>query len=92
VSASPIPGIFRKLYEETTGTEKDNYRMAGGTYSRYLKNSFTTGTILPTCPRMELPAGHGSAHGKDEAASVEGFLQGIRLLAQYVLACDQINN
>lgn len=90
VSASPVPGIFKKLYEEATGTEKENYRMAGGTYSRYLKNSFTTGTILPGYPGMELPAGHGSAHGKDEAASVEGFLAGIKLLVKYVLACDNL--
>ena len=92
VSASPVPGIFKKLFEEATGTEKDNYRMAGGTYSRYLKNSFTTGTVVPGYPRMELPAGHGSAHGKDEAVSVEGFMQGVQLLMQYVLACDQIDN
>ncbi len=92
VSASPVPAIFKKLFEEATGTEKDNYRMAGGTYSRYLKNSFTTGTILPGYPRMEFPAGHGGAHGKDEAASVEGFLQGVKLLTKYVLACDNLEN
>ena len=41
---------------------------------------------------MEFPAGHGTAHGKDEGASIEGFMQGVQLLMQYVLACDQINN
>ena len=92
VSASPVPGIFKKLYEEATGTEKDNYRMAGGTYSRYLKNSFTTGTIIPGYPRFEFPAGHGTAHSRDEGASIEGFMQGIQLLAQYVLACDGLEN
>ena len=92
VSASPVPGIFKKLYDDVAVTELGNYRMAGGTYSRYLKNSFTTGTVLPGYPRMEFPAGHGTAHGKDEGVSIEGFMQGVQLLMQYVLACDQINN
>ena len=90
LSGSPIPALFKKLYDEVAPEPKDNYRMAGGTYSRYMKNSFTTGTIIPGYPRFAFPAGHGGAHSMDEGASIEGFMQGIQLLIQYVLACDAL--
>jgi len=93
---SPVPGMMTKLFHELTGSDKQPYYMAGGTYSRYLKNSFTVGFRAPdpeskaVCP--EMPAGHGGAHQRDETISVDEFFQSVRLLTHYILLCDRIIN
>ena len=67
------------------------YRMPGGTYGRYVKNAFPVGTCITlTEPTLPMPAGHGSAHQRDESISIEGFFLGVRALAHGVLACDRI--
>jgi succinyl-diaminopimelate desuccinylase len=92
---SPIPQMLVDVCHEVTGREYKTYQMAGGTYSRYLKNAFTVGTCAAD-PDRELkltpPAGHGGAHMKDEAIDIAGFHQAIRILAHYVITCDQVLN
>lgn len=91
---SPVPQIMHQLYKDVTGTEKDLYRMAGGTYSRYLKNAFTVGVWADDANRttepMKFPAGHGGAHQRDEGLDIEGFFQAIRLLTHAVIQCDDV--
>jgi len=93
---SPVPGMMKELYCEVTGEDKQTYYMAGGTYSRYLKNSFTVGVAAPDpesrAVRPEMPAGHGAAHQRDEMISVDGFFQGVRVMVHYILLLDQILN
>ena len=87
---SPIPQLMKDMYVQMTGTERENYRMAGGTYSRYLNNAFTTGTCIPTTPAEPLPAGHGGAHQRDERIDIEGFFRGLLYLVKVVLECDRL--
>ena len=88
-----VPGMMKKLYRELTGTEKEPFYMAGGTYARYLKNAFAVGTWADDphreTPMTRLPAGRGSAHQRDEAVDLAGFFQAVRLLTHAVIACDK---
>jgi len=89
---SPVPEVMQKLYKELTGTEKEPFYMAGGTYARYLKNAFAVGTRADSPegekPGMELPEGHGGAHQRDEAVDLAAFFRAVRLLAHAVIACS----
>ncbi|MBE6595426.1 MAG: M20 family metallopeptidase [Ruminococcaceae bacterium] len=88
---SPVPGVLKAVVEELAGKEMNCYRMRGGTYGRYLKNAFPVGTALFHADRQPIPAmpaGHGGAHQRDEAADIEGFFLGVRVLLQCVLAVD----
>ncbi len=91
---SPVPGLFTDIYRTMSGKEGTCYYMAGGTYGRYLKNTFVVGSCAIQAdregPGMVLPAGHGGAHQRDEAIDVEGFFLAVRILAQFVLACDRL--
>ena len=89
---SPVPETMKTLYREMTGTEKEPFYMAGGTYARYLKNAFAVGTWADDpereTPRTQLPPEHGGAHQRDEAVDLAGFFQAVRLLMHAVIACD----
>jgi acetylornithine deacetylase/succinyl-diaminopimelate desuccinylase-like protein len=94
--ASSVPGLFSDIYTAMSGSELPCYYMSGGTYARNLKNAFVVGSRASHAdwpqPSLELPAGHGGAHQRDEAIDIEGFFLAVRLLAQYVLACDRLLN
>ena len=72
---SPVPQIMLDICKELTGKEMKTYRMPGGTYARYLKNAFAVGTTAPipdyTTPLLEIPAGRGGAHQRDESISID---------------------
>lgn len=91
--ASPVPGMLTDIFRTMSGRDASCYYMSGGTYGRYLKNAFVVGTNTihadRSGPGMVMPAGSGGAHQRDEAIDIEAFFLGVRVLAQYVLACDQ---
>ena len=91
---SPYPAVLKAVSEGMTGREMHFYRMAGGTYGRYLKTAFPVGTAAAHADRspvaLNLPAGHGGVHQRDEAIDPESFFLGVRVLAQAVLACDSL--
>lgn len=90
---SPVPALLKAAAEELAGKEMNFYRMRGGTYGRYLQNAFPVGTSVSHVDREPLPpmpAGHGGAHQRDEAADIEGFFLGVRVLLQDVLAVDEL--
>lgn len=87
---SPVPGMMKELYTRITGIEAENFRMAGGTYSRYLPNAFTTGTFVPKESELKMPAGHGGAHQCDENISIEGFMEALFYLTKVVIEVDKI--
>ena len=90
---SPVPEMFKGIYQQLSGKDTDFYFMQGGTYSRYLKNAFTVGTSIVAADRQWpgtfLPAGRGGAHQRDEAIDIEGFFLAVRVLTHYVIACDE---
>ena len=89
---SPVPEIVVGVCKEVAGKDLKPFRMAGGTYCRYLPNAFPVGVAISgedgVTAKLTFPAGHGGAHQRDEAADIEGFFLGVRVLLQCVLAVD----
>lgn len=91
---SPFPEIFEDIYAEITGERLSRVTMAGGTYARRLKNAFSVGTYIIRKDRessvFRLPEGHGGAHQCDECIDIEGFFDAVRVIMNYIIACDNI--
>ena len=93
---SPVPQIMVDICRELTGQERSVYRMAGGTYARYLKNAFAVG-VTDAIPNhtesiLEMPEGRGGAHQRDECINIDHFFQGVRILTHAVIQCDRTLN
>ena len=90
---SPYPSVFEDIYEEITGVRLNRVTMSGGTYARKLKNAFSIGTYIikkdRKTPVFEMPDGHGGAHQCDECIDIEGFFEAVKVLLNYILACDE---
>lgn len=90
---SPVPEMLKGIYRSLSGNDNGFYYMQGGSYSRCLKNTFTVGSCIIAADKERagkfLPAGHGGAHQRDEAIDIEGFFLAVRVLAHYVIACDE---
>lgn len=80
-----------EAYRSVTGDDTQPYSMGGGTYSRVVPNAISFGPGLPNRQRPDfLPAGHGSAHGPDEALNIEDWLTGFKIYIQSVIKLDEI--
>ena len=92
--SSPYPAVFEKIYAELTGERLKRVTMAGGTYARKLKNAFSVGTYIirkdRETPVFEMPDGHGGAHQCDECIDIEGFFEAVKVLFNYIMACDEL--
>lgn len=91
---SPYPAVFEDIYAELTGERLERVTMAGGTYARRLENAFSVGTYIirkdRTTPAFQMPDGHGGAHQCDECIDIEGFFEAVKVLFNYIIACDNI--
>ena len=84
--------IIRDVYASLSGRECDcGIKTAGGTYSKFLNNSFSIGTVMPH-PELKhgFKSGHGGVHAPDEAMSEKGFLESIKMLLAIILDFDKI--
>lgn len=79
-----------KVYREFTGQDNEMRIGKGGTYAGKIPMAVATGISLPTASTIELPAGHGGAHQPDEYLAVDGYMQGIKLLATIILNLDEV--
>lgn len=90
---SPVPEIVVGVCKEVAGKDLKPFRMAGGTYCRYLPNAFPVGVAISgedgVTAKLTFPAGHGGAHQRDESLLIDNFFRGIRILAHTVIACDE---
>lgn len=90
---SKIPGIFEDIYAEITGERLERVIMAGGTYARRLKNAFSVGTYAfrkgEKEKSMKMPEGHGGAHQCDEMIDINAFFTALKIIVNYILACDR---
>ena len=90
---SKMPGIFEDIYEEITGERLERVIMAGGTYARRLKNAFSVGTYAfrkgEKAKSFVMPDGHGGAHQCDEMIDVDAFFTALKIIINYILACDR---
>ena len=91
---SKFPSVFEDIYEGITGERLERVTMAGGTYARKLKNAFSIGTSIirkdRETPVFQMPDGHGGAHQCDECIDIEGFFEAVKVLFNYILACDSM--
>ncbi len=79
-----------QVYSDCTGQNDPQSKFnAGGTYSRYLKNSFSVGSCLGNPRSFELPNGHGGVHQPDEYLNIDAHLEAIAILAEMILALDE---
>ncbi len=79
-----------QVYSDCTGQNDPKPKFnAGGTYSRYLKNSFSVGSCLGNPRSFELPMGHGGVHQPDEYLNIDAHLEAIAILAEMILALDE---
>lgn len=89
---NPMPEIFENIYAELTGERLSRVTMAGGTYARKLENAFSVGTYIirkdRNTPVLKMPDGHGGPHQSDECIDIEGFFEAVKVIFNYLLACD----
>lgn len=83
------------LYREVTGRDDPPYAMGGGTYSRVVPNAISFGPAVPgDHPPYDsfLPAGHGTAHGRDEAIPVARLLTCSAIYAVAMAMLDELED
>ena len=83
---------IRNVYSSLSGIECEcGIKTAGGTYSKFLNNSFSIGTVMPH-PELKhgFKNGHGAVHAPDEAMREKGFLESIKTLLVMILEIDKI--
>lgn len=84
----PMVVELSRIYHEITGADATPYTMAAGTYARKLRNAVGFG--MESDERPPMPAGHGGVHQPDEAQSIEGLLEGLKIYVLSILEIDQI--
>ncbi|MDL2324822.1 Sapep family Mn(2+)-dependent dipeptidase [Ruminococcaceae bacterium OttesenSCG-928-A16] len=77
---NPAIQTLLQAYNEVTGQNKQAFTMGGGTYARCFNNAVSFG---PEEPEAKLPSFAGPMHGADEAASIDGLLDALKI---YILA------
>lgn len=87
----PMVAALSRLYREITGRDSTPYVMGGGTYARHLQNAVSFGLEPPQAPDGFAP-GHGGIHQPDEAISMDGLMEGVRIYIASILELDKILN
>ncbi|MBF9013998.1 MULTISPECIES: Sapep family Mn(2+)-dependent dipeptidase [unclassified Oceanispirochaeta] len=88
---SPLVRKLSDLYNNLTGSHKKPYVMAGGTYARKIPGAIGFG---PGSPDEQKPFGGdlGSAHGPDEAVSLETLEQAVRIYVEAAVMLDKTSS
>lgn len=79
--------LLTNLYNENTNSDEKPYVMGACTYARMFKTGmgFGTGNPHETKP---FPAGHGGAHGPDEAHNIDVLMNAVRMYILGIKAID----
>lgn len=95
---SAIPMMLTDIYNEMSGIPaQEPFYMGGKSYASPLfhanpkKLAIAVGTCVGETtdgflPGLEMPKGHGGAHGPDEKISIDAFFEAVRVLVQYIIA------
>lgn len=78
-----------KVYREVTGKPNEAYVIDGGTYARKLKHAVGYGGGNGVSADF-LPPGHGRVHQPDEARSIQGLLEAVKIYVLSVLEIDRM--
>ena len=81
---NPAVKVCIDAYNTVTGENAKPYTIGGGTYARDFPNAVSFG---PEHPEREMPAFAGPIHGADEAASLDWFLEALKV---YILALIEL--
>ena len=89
--ARPVIRRLKEVYEAFTGEECTFEISRGGTYAGRMENAFGTGAVLKRedNPALRDMAGHGGLHQPDECIPADGFVEGVKLLSDMLLAVDE---
>ena len=76
----------------TNNPEAEMFVMKGGTYAGQIPNAVATGVCMKgTQPIPDyIKPGHGSVHQPDEMLPIDGYIEGIKLLATMILKVDEV--
>lgn len=80
---------LNRVANEVIGVEKEPF-ICGSTYAHYIPNAYVYG-MNGSNPPEDFPKGHGGAHGKDEAVSVDRLKRAMRIYARALLELDDID-
>ena len=86
----PVIQRLKEVYDAYTGEDCSFEISRGGTYAGRMENAFGTGVVLKKeeNPALKDMAGHGGLHQPDECIPVDGFVEGVKLLSDMLLAVD----
>lgn len=88
--SDPTLRTLLKAYSEAVGGDIPKaYLSDGGTYARYLKNAFSTGSYTWRGRPSGLPEGHGGAHSPDEYVSLDGIADAAAILARMIVGLSE---
>ncbi len=88
----PVQTITKAYQEYTKNPEAEMFVMKGGTYAGQIPNAVATGVCMKgTQPIPDyIKLGHGSVHQPDEMLPIDGYIEGIKLLATMILKVDEV--
>lgn len=81
---NPAVKVCMDVYNAVTGEDAKPYTMGGGTYARDFPNGVSFG---PEHPERSYPDFFGPIHGADEAASIDEFMEALKI---YILALIEL--
>ena len=85
----PYVQTLMRVYREVTGKANEPYVIDGGTYARKLNHAVGYGGGNGISADF-LPAGHGRVHQPDEARSIDGILEAIKIYVISVMEIDEL--
>lgn len=85
----PFIGLLMDAWREETGLTGEPFVMGGGTYARHIPKAVAFGTGMERdLTTLELPAGHGSCHGADEAEVLDNLKKAIHIYVKTLQKLD----
>ena len=87
---TPVPRMLCRVANEVTGEKGAPYVLSGATYANYLPNAYAYGTD-GNLPPADFPKDRGSAHGVDEAVSLDRLQRAMRIYARALLGLNELD-
>ncbi len=86
---SELIHMLCRVANEVTGDKAEPFTMSGGTYAHRLPNAYPFG-MDGNLPPADFPIGHGGAHGRDEAVSLDRLQRAMHIYARALLALSDM--
>lgn len=84
---NPAVQVCIDAYNEITGENAKPYTIGGGTYARLFPNAVSFGPEHPERPQPDFA---GPIHGADEAASIEYFMEALKVYILTLIELEKI--